>query len=224
MKRLADSIREFARSKKQPDESFTEAMKLYLEYCRTKTCPSQEAETAFLIFEDSTQREILEALILGGCPDEDIHTAFRVPVKSIHVYKELFFDIRNFRTDLERISYLEDYPDSFGRELKIRASNLGYEYVLYTYGNIVPKSSAQKALVQKMFLSSAYKAMNMNYSSMTSATMKAAVEHGKLMLKAYETLEKINSEDSNDNYNLMEVIPASDKTYETYEPLDGDLI
>lgn len=220
----AEAVAKHRKKSKTPAEDFTPAMLLYWDYLNTGECSDVDADIAFEIYSDDTQREILEALILGNCPDSDIFEAFKIPLKAIRYYKELFFDVTWFRTHLEKISYIEQYDDPLGRELKVRALNIGYEYILFTYANIVPRTNAQKALIQKMFMSSAYKAMNMNYASMNSATMRQAVEHGKLMLKAYETLEKINTESTNESYSLSKIIPTTESTYTNNETLDGELV
>lgn len=209
MDRVAKRVQKDARNNIRPSPEYSESMLHYWEHCTVGHCTSTQADIAFTIYEDQTQKEILESLLLSECPDQDIIDAFLVPQNSIEIYKELFFDVKYFRTKLDKISYLENYSDSFGKELKIRAVNLGYEYVLYTYADIVPKTSAQKQLVQRMFMSAAYKAMSMNYNGITSSTTKQAIEHGKLMLKAYETLTKINSEDVSDAYDLTRIIPSA---------------
>ena len=181
------------------------------------------ASIAFAIHDDSVQKEILEALLLSGCPEDEMKSAFNISPESVAIYKELFFDPAKFRTGLEKISYLENYPDEFGKSLKQRAADLGYSYVLFVYANKVPRTSEQKALVEKMFMSSAYKAMNMNYMSMNAATMNKAIEHGKLMLKAFETLTKLESAGTDDNYQLTEYITAKNGDVENTD-LDGELL
>ena len=183
----------------------------------------EHAAIAFAIHEDSVQKEILEALLLSGCPEEEMKDAFNISPESVAIYKELFFDPAKFKTGLERISYLENYPDEFGKSLKQRAADLGYAYVLFVYANKVPRTAEQKALVQKMFMSSAYKAMNMNYMSMNAASMNKAIEHGKLMLKAFETLTKLEASGTDDTYQLTEYITAGNNEDKSYD-LDGELV
>lgn len=192
-------------------DDYTEAMRLWREYQEHGGCTDEEADIAFSIAADKTQTEIVQALLLSGCPDNVLEEAFAVPARSVAIYNELFFNTKVFRTSLDKLSYVENYPDSFGRELKIRALNLGYEYVLYTYGNIVPKTEAQRALVQRMFMSSAYKAMSMNYNGITSSVTKQAVEHAKLMLKAFEALERTSAETVHAEYDLSRILMTEEK-------------
>ena len=222
MNERAEELRRQAKKSKAAPKGLTKAEQLWWKHCHGEKV-SQEASIAFGIYGDAVQREIFEALLLSSCPPEEIKSAFNVPPESVAIYKELFFDPAKFRTGLERISYLENYPDEFGKSLKQRAVDLGYAYVLFVYANIVPKTAEQKALVQKMFMSSAYKAMNMNYMGMNAAAMNKAIEHGKLMLKAFETLTRLESAGVDESYQLTEYITNQDEGA-SGDALDGDII
>ncbi len=163
---------------------------------------------AFAIHESPRQTEILEALLLSNCPVETICEAFDLPPESVAIYAELFFDQSAFLTRLDRLEYLEDYPDPWGRDLKLRAVNLGYEYVLFTFANLVPKTPAQKKLVERMFMATAYKAMAMNYNGIRTDASKQAIRHAELMIRAYELLAKTNAEENSGNYDLVSLLAA----------------
>ena len=76
----------------------TDAQKEYAKFLTRSRDTSYEFDIAIDIHSNFTQREILEALILSECPEESIETAFKVPVKSIQIYKDLFYDIGVFKT------------------------------------------------------------------------------------------------------------------------------
>jgi len=202
----ARQVHEDVKRSKKPDKNYTEAMQQYHEFCRTRSCQSEDARVAFDIYFDELQKEIVESLLFGDAEYDDIESAFGVTRESLDIYEELFFDRSKFRNKLDKLSYLENYPNKFGKELKMRAMNLGPEFVLYTYANIVPKTTDQQKLVQRMFMASAYKAMSMNYNSLDSKITKNAVDHAKLMLKAWEVLQKFNNEDITDDTDLVKVI------------------
>jgi len=171
-----------------------------------------EPKIAFKIHESDYQREILEALLLSQCQYDTISEALEIPEDSTQIYHELFFDTANaFCTKLDLLEYLNSYEDAFGRDLKLKAVNLGPEYVLFTFANIVPKTSAQRSLVEKLFMATAYKAMAINYNGIHSETTKLATKHAELMLKAYEALNKINVEDAGAEHDLRRILAASDK-------------
>ena len=193
-------------------KNYTEAMRAWHEY-NTKKVPSipEDALIAFEIHKSWRQAEILEALLLSKCPEEEIQSAFSVPTQSIKIYAELFYDISVFRTDLDRLEYLEDYQNDFGRELKQKAVSLGYDFVLFTYANLIPKTPSQKKLIERMFMATAYKAMSMNYNSIRSEVNRQAVKHAELMIKAYELLTKVNEDDSSSNYDLVRLLAIDTK-------------
>lgn len=210
MDSVAIRVRKDARKRSAPGPDYSSAMRALYDWCRRGACEDEAAALAISIHDDRTQAEILEALLLSECPTGDIEQAFGVPAAATDIYKELFFNVGRLRTKLEKISYVTNYPDPFGKELKLRALNLGYEYVLYTYANIVPRTQKQRQLVKRMFMTTAYKAMAMNYSGLTSTATKAAVEHAKLMLKAFEALDRTAGDDAeNDSANnLLKILAA----------------
>jgi hypothetical protein len=197
-------IYDFQKGRK-PSEEYTEAMTQYYTYVSQGTCSDAEVYTAFHIYGDKLQKEIIEALLFGDADFGDIEEAFGVSAKTLNVYEELFFDRTKFKNKLDKLSYVESYKDKLGRELKLRALNLGPEFVLYTYANIVPKTSQQRTLVQRMFMASAYKAMSINYNTLDSKVTKNAVDHAKLMLKAWEALQKFSEEDVSDDMDLIKI-------------------
>lgn len=185
---------------------------------------TRDEEIAFGIRQSKRQTEIIEALLLSGCPTEEIEEAFNVPRRSVAIYAELFFDISVFMTDLDRMEYLEDYPDPAGRELKLKAVSLGYEFVLFNFANLVPKTAAQKKLVERMFMATAYKAMSMNYNGIKSDVSKQAVRHAELMIRAYELLNKINADDGQDTYNLVSLLVKEDIESEPVKPSVEEIV
>ena len=209
-----------ARNKIAPDSKYTEAMTEWYKH-KTEDFPdlSEEAEIAFNIRESKMQSEILESLILSDCPAETVFEAFRVPVKSVEFYKELFYDTSVFKTALDRVEYMERYPDDWGKELKLKAVNLGYEFVLFNYANLVPKTQAQKRLIERMFMATAYKAMAMNYNGIRSDVNRQAVKHAELMIKAYDLLVKTNSDESNSAYDLVNLLAIDSK-----QPEDSNIV
>lgn len=179
-----------------------------------------DSQIAINIYNSSRQKEILEALLLSGCPLDTLQTALRVPQKAAQIYSELFFDLSSFKTDLDRLEYLEDYPDEWGRDLKLKAVSLGYEFVLFTFANLVPKTQVQKQLVERMFMATAYKAMAMNMNAIGSNTTRLAVRHAELMLKAYDTLVKANAGENSEDFNLVTLLAAGG---EVVSEAEGDV-
>jgi hypothetical protein len=162
------------------------------------------------IHKDTFQREIVEALLISEAQPKDIKSAFGIPEQVLKDYSELFFDLSKLETHLDKLSYVTNYHDRFGKELKIRALNLGPDFIYFKYANIIPQTQAQRDLVKKMFLSSAYRAMESNYTSMTTDVSKSAIEYAKIMLKAYDSIEKLMKEDTPGDMNAIKVILTRD--------------
>ena len=222
MDEKAVQVEAWAKKKGAP-KGFSKAQLLYLRHCRKEPVKNADAEAAFDVHESLWQRRIVEALMLSGCPDDVFTEALGLPQEAMDIYRELFFDPSRFRNKLAMIAYLEELPDPEERTLKIMAVNLSYEFVLFKYMSIVPKSEAQDQIVQRLFLSTAYKAMAMNYVSMNSATMKVAIEHAKLMLKAYEALKDLSSDKMETANNLFEVLVKVDSEAKITEQIDGEI-
>lgn len=177
---------------------------------------SDTAQIVFGIRRSELQSEILEALILSKCPADIIEKSFAIPAEAVAWYAELFFDLSTFRTTLDTIEYVETYKTAWARDLKLRAVNLGYEYVLFTYANLVPETEQQKKLVERMFMATAYKAMAINYNGIGSTATSQAIKHAELMLKAHNALVKTNDSDINESRMLIHALtgdielPSSD--------------
>lgn len=174
-------------------EDYTESMRAYYVFLTEKTCGDRSERILFeRLAANSIQASLVEALILSRCEFKKVEEVFRLPEKALAWYKELFFDTDMFLTDLDLISYLEECEE--GKEMKVRAVDFGYEYILYTYGHVTPDDAMRARLLQNICASTAYKALSMNFNTMTSAAGKQAAEYAKVMVKAFETLQRIPQE------------------------------
>lgn len=215
LKKSANTVaRWVSRRELPPEETATIAMQQYYLYlCKPESSDLDPLYVyTFYINAEEVKKEIVEALLISNADSVEVEQIFGVTEQMLKIYKELFFNTDNIVSRLDLVEYLENYPPGLGKSLKIRAFNLGPEFIYFKYANIVPRTETQKNLVKKMFMGSAYKAMESNYSSASSVTAKAAGTHAGLMLKAYEVLQKlINEEDSGGAEKLTEILIATDK-------------
>ena len=137
------------RRKRKPDDAYTESMLAYYEYLKSpdKVQPGSVEELVFKrIRENEFQREIVEALLIGGCPDDGAADALGISEKAMRWYRELFFDTSVFASRLDLYEYVysdngtEDGngPDTEEgeppeRPLKEAAYEYGYLYILGKY-------------------------------------------------------------------------------------------
>lgn len=186
-----------AKQRLDPEGGYTPAMLAYYSYLVDGTTSDIAERVLFTrLREDRTQANLAEALILSGCPPETVEETFRIPAKAFSWYRELFFDTDQFLTELDLISYLENCPKEDGKEMKVRAVDFGYEYILYTFGHVTPNEVARTKMLQNICASTAYKALSMNYHGMTSSAGKQATEYAKIMVKVFDTLQRMPAENS----------------------------
>ena len=180
----------------------------------------------FYINAEEVKREIMESLLLSAADADEVYEVFGITPTMFSAYKELFFNVDNLVSRLDIVEYLENYPDGLGKALKIRAFNLGPEFVYFKYGNIVPRNETQKDLVKKMFMASAYKAMESNYSSSSTGASKAATTHASLMLKAYEVMRRLMDGEGDDGLEkLTEIVVATENEMASKKKIaKGDIV
>lgn len=198
------------RRRKKPDKSYSDTMLKYHAY-RIDGSGDRESLYTFNIKQDNIRKELVEALILSEAKPDDVEAIFGMPPTVMGMYKELFFETDNFFSRLDIISYLETYDSEFGKAVKIRAYNMGPEFLYYKYANISPRTETQKRLVKQMFMGSAYRAMEANYAGVTSAKSKASVAHANVMVKAYEAMQKLMDDNTSGRDEFFKVIAAKDK-------------
>lgn len=208
-------IREDIQLGNPADDEYTEVMHAYRDYLTSGSCEDDEYLYAFEIFKDEFRREVVESLFLADAEAEDISISFDINQRTLEAYRELFFDTDNaFRSNLDKVCYIEDYPNEFGKDLKLRSYSLGPQFIYFKYGNVVPKTEEQRNLVKKMFLASAYRAMEANFNPLSSKITKHAMEWSKTMIKTYEVMEKLMGEDTDHSQELIQVITRKGSSFQ----------
>lgn len=187
--------------------SFTDVMRRFYLFRINGECGECTLDYGFRMAQDTFKREIIEGLLLSNADPAEVYEIFGVPEESYSAYKHIYFDVDKFISRLDKLSYVESYKGtSFGKEIKVRALAMGPEFIYYTYGNMTPTTDIQKSLLKKMFLSSAYRAMEMNFNSMNSSTSKAAVEMAKIMMRSYDAMDKLMGEKSNIHEDIVSIL------------------
>lgn len=207
------------KANRPPSESYSDAQCFYYKHLNHEDFLGDHYKIAFDIFEDNFKKELFEGLLLGEAAQDDVEQVFGIPDQSRKVYEELFFNQKSaFRTKLDKISYIENYPDKFGKEIKLRAYSLGPDFLYYTYAQIIPKNKSQHNLVKRIFLTSAYKAMAMNFTGPNAKLNKEGMEFAKIMLKAYDALSKWSEEDGSEDMDIVKVLVKKTSAVESFTP------
>ena len=178
---------------------------------------------ALSIYEDDVQSAILESLLLTEAELKTISDTFNIPLIVLHIYEKLFFDKVSFNTKLCVLSYIDDLEEGIHKELKRRAYSHGSDFVLYKYGNVLPDTEGQRKLLKKLFLDSAYRAMEANFAPATSASGKVALEWAKVMMKASESIERIFSNTGPTTDTLMIHLVTAQEAKEAKEAKEVNL-
>ena len=225
LSKKATKVQDDIAKNKKSEESYTDAMHNYYEYLSASEDLDEKYIIAFEIYYDHFKRELFEGLVLGEADPYDVDQVFGIPEESQEVYKELFFDTTAFRTKLDLLSYIENYEDKWGKEIKMRAYSFGPDFLYYTYAQLIPKSKSQHDLVKRIFLTSAYKAMAVNFTGPNSKINKEAMEFTKLMLKAYEALSKYQDDQADEDTDLLKVLVKREKALSSsHKEVDGEII
>ena len=203
---IARQVQEELKTSKKTPKAYTEAMTQYRDFLSTGNCTCKYCQQVFRLASDETMREVVESLLLGNADPTDVQKVFGLDPKVLDIFSELFFDVTKFQSKLDVVSYLENYPEGMGKGLKIRTYNLGPDFIYFKYGNVVPQTDTQKALIKHMFLTSAYKAIEANFNPMGSEVTKQALEWSKHMLKANAALESMVDNDIGHDFSLQKII------------------
>lgn len=214
-----------AKQRLDPEGDYTPAMQAYYRFITDRYVADIAERVLFTrLHGDRTQANLVEALILSGCSAETVEETFRIPEKAYRWYRELFFDTEQFLTELDLISYLENCTQEEGKEMKVRAVDFGYEYILYTFGHVTPNEKARARMLQNICASTAYKALSMNYHGMTSSVGKQAAEYARIMVKVFDTLQRMPSESSTGEDLIHYLTKNTNEETRSDIIQDGDLI
>lgn len=99
----------------------------------------EHVEWAWDIFQETTEREVMQAFVLAGATDADVQEVLRIPPQVTQAYRHLFFDVRAFRDELHLMSWVRNYATERhgtenGQELLQKALMEGVNGVRWWFG------------------------------------------------------------------------------------------
>lgn len=194
--------------------SYTEFMRTCRRVLKTQNITTPEEQyvyDALSLFIVPFKRTLVEALILSGAIPKDVHTVFGVEEQVYEIYQHLFFDLDRIPSHLDRLYYIEELPIGNEREIKMRALNLGPEFLYFRYANIIPKNASAKEVMTRMFHSAAYRVMEANYNNIDSEISKVALQWANTMNKCFEALSKMPTDNVKAKDSIVKILSGGGK-------------
>lgn len=191
------------------NSDYTDYMRLLRHVIKHKKIDDEQSQycyEALTIFVTPYKRVLVEALLLSGATLEDIYKVFGIHTTVLDMYIHLMFDTEQLRTHLDKLYYVDQLPYGQEKELKLRALNLGPEFIFFRYANIVPKNKIAKEVMTRMFYSAAYRVMEANYNPMGSDISKEALQWSQTMIKCFEALNKMTVDNKSARDNMLKVL------------------
>ena len=208
----AEQVEADIQGNRSPSGEYTESMRAYRTYIENggQVAPGSIEEHVFTVLHgDDQQREIVEALLIGGCPDDGA-AVLGISEQAMRWYRELFFDTEVFGTRLGLYSYVRRECGGCGlkddgavmtqeewesRPLKQIAYDCGYRYVLGLYaGSSAYEGKDGQSFAHERLLSylmyagtqAGHNLVALGRASSTPENAAAAKENFGILSKAYE--------------------------------------
>lgn len=170
--------------------------KALFDYLSTGTTDHVDVNYAREIAENQYEKEILNAFLLSGATDEQLFEHLKIPVKVVATYRHLYFDVTQFRDELDIFSWVREQEVQKGSgtyevELLRQAVLGGVEAMLWIYSRNSQGLDPKEVL--ENILADAYFRSKMNRSApITSKIAKEAHTYMNTAIKAGDLLVKHN--------------------------------
>lgn len=145
-------------------------------------------EYPYWVFQDQTLRVLIEAFLLSTDDDGKIAQALDMPPDEVEVYREVFFDTKVFRTQLERIAFMQEFPEHHPyKKLYSIALRHGFEALRWHYcqnrGEISPEFVVKSVMTDAYFRSLEHRGL-----ISTSKIAREAAKYAKISIDCARTL------------------------------------
>lgn len=186
--------------------SYMRVLRNIIKFKEVNSDDEQVCYDALTIFVTPYKRVLIEALLLSGAEFDDIYSVFGVKQEVLKAYTHLMFDTEKLDTHLDKLYYVDQLPFGPEKELKLRALNLGPEFIFFRYANIIPKDSVAKEVMSRMFYGAAYRVMEANYNPLNSDISKEALQWSQTMIKCFDAINKITVDNTSSRDNMLKVL------------------
>jgi len=140
------------------------------------------------VFQQQTLRVLIEAFLLSTEDDAKISHALDMPPDEVEVYRSVFFDTKVFRTQLERIVFMQEFPENHPyKKLYSIAMRQGFEALRWNYcqnrGEVTPELVIKTVMTDAYFRSLEHR----GYIS-TSKTAREAAKYARISVDCARAL------------------------------------
>ena len=164
----------------------------------SKVCPLKPwDETSLLepsieyphyVFNQESVRAVLEAFLLSTDDDYRISQALEMPLDEIDVYRHLYFDTTVFRTQLERIVFMQEFPEEHPhKKLYNIALRHGFDALRWHFcqarGEMTPELVIKTVMTDAYFRSLEHRGL-----ISTSKLAREAAKYAKISIDCARTL------------------------------------
>jgi hypothetical protein len=148
---------------------------------------------AYELYQNLEHRMVLDAFLLANCPYSLISQTLGIGENVIEAYAQLFMDMFVFRNKLEVISYAKDYPGGpYAKEMIRTAVTVGYDYLLWVYGNTDEETVDSRFIVRKTMIDAFFRGRAHKGNGLTSAMAKEAKSWAAMAVSNAALIEKID--------------------------------
>ena len=145
-------------------------------------------EYPYWIFQAEGVRPILEAFLLASADDYAVSDALGMPQSEVEIYRHLFFDTRVFRTQLERMMFMQQIPENhphkqfYSIALRQGLSALRWHYC-QDKGEVAPDAVLKTVMTDAYFRSLEHRGL-----ATTTKLAREAAKYAKISLECARAL------------------------------------
>lgn len=148
---------------------------------------------AYELYSNLEHRMVLDAFLLSHCPLSLVAKTLTIGEDVLETYAHLFMDMSVFRNKLEVLTYAKDYPGGpYAKEMIRTAVTVGYEYLLWAYGNPDEDTVDSRFIVRKTMIDAFFRGQAHKGNSLTSAMAKEAKAWTQMAVSNAALIEKID--------------------------------
>lgn len=172
---------------------------------------------AFDLYQNAEHRMVLDAFFLAMTPKDLITDTLNIPAEVLEAYGHLFMDMSVFRNRLEILTFAKDYPGTpYAKEMIRTAVTVGYDYLLWAYGNPNMDAVDSRHIVRKVMVDSFFRGLAHKGNALTSAMAKEAKGWLSMSVSNAALIEKIDPRTAKAAVNELKIaIEGKDSTLST---------